>query len=534
MYDILIKNAMIVDGSGAAPFAGDVAIQDGLIKAVAQGIKDEAKTVYDAAGAYLTPGFIDIHRHSDAFVFREGFGEIQLRQGITTTINGNCGLSIVPCPANQREDILRYLKPIMGRLPDGIQFDSFSSYLTEVGKTRLPLNFGMHIGNGTLRAAAKGFEAGKRLSASELAIVHKYLKDAIDNGAFGLSMGIVYVPENMYDVEGFIEALEPIRGGDIPIVTHIRGEGDLLLSSLKEVIQIAKALNVPLHVSHFKSVGKLNWGGKLQEAIALLDAERAAGMRITCDVYPWTAGSTQLVQVLPPELLEGGLAKTTERLRDPQKRAECRAILEKPQTYFENQLYLIGWENIMVTSVQTEAGQKYVGKRMTEIAQMQGKDPYEAAFDLLADENFDVSMVNFIVCDEDIETILRYPHSCIISDSIYPDGGKPHPRQYGTFPKILQQYVKEKSVLTIEQAVYKFTGKPAEIMKIAGKGLIKEGFDADVAVFDLADIRCNADYIEPAKLATGFRYVFVNGQLANDHDSFVNTGCGKVLRRNIR
>lgn len=530
MYDLIIKNGTIVDGSGADALAGDIAIKNGVIMEISSHINAESMQVVDATGQVVAPGFIDIHRHSDAFVFRDGFGEIQLRQGITTTINGNCGLSIVPCPAKQRKEILQYLRPIVGSLPEGIEFDTFSEYLSAVENIRLPINFGMHIGNGTLRMATRGFEKGE-LQEEDYVCIHKYLRDAIDSGAFGVSLGLVYMPENMYDLDSITRALDPIRNSNIPIVAHIRGEGDLLIKSLEEVLAIARQLNIPLHVSHFKCVGKRNWKHLLREALNLLDKAREGGMRVTCDVYPWTAGSTQLVQLLPPEYLEGGMKQTVQRLTNPYSRARCVEILKTPQSRFENLLHLVGWENIMITTVQTPENQKYIGMRVSEIAQAKGIDPYECAFDLLIEENCNISMVNFIACEDDIETILRYPYSCIISDSIYPDGGMPHPRQFGTFPKILAEYVRERQILTLEQAIHKFTGAPAMNLSIHGKGLLQKGLDADVTIFNPDTVQNNADYISPTSMAAGFSYVFVNGVLANDHDRFISNDAGKVLRR---
>lgn len=530
MINLLIKNAVIVDGSGAEPYPAEIAVIDGKVARIAPKITADAEQVIDARKQYVTPGFIDMHRHSDAAVFKDGFGEIELRQGVTTTINGNCGLSIAPCPEKWKTDIFSYLKPIIGSVPKNRRFETFSEYLQVLENKKLPINFGMHVGNGTLRMAAKGFGKG-RLIKEEAAAARSYLVDAIQSGAFGVSMGIVYMPENMYDLDGFVEVLEPIRNSKIPLVTHIRGEGDLLVESLEEVIEIARRLNVPLHVSHYKCVGRQNWGHLLAKATELLDRSREQGMQITCDVYPWTAGSTQLVQLLPPEYLEGGMEKTTERLKDPALRRKCREILEVKQTRFENLLASIGWESVMITTVHTEKNRPYVGMRVSEIAKLQGKDPYDCAFDMLVDEDCDVSMVNFIACEEDIATILKYPYSSVISDSIYPDGGIPHPRQYGTYPKLLCDYVRDKSVLTLPEAIHKITNGPAQVLSIPGKGLVKEGYDADLCVFDLKNIKNNATYVSPRGLGTGFSYVLVNGKIANDHDGFLNTGAGRVLRR---
>lgn len=530
MHDLLITNCQVVDGSGSDPFSADIAVKDGKFSRIAPGIREEAAKTLDAEGKFATPGFIDIHRHEDAFVFRPDFGEVQLRQGITTTINGNCGLSIAPCPPQWRNDILQYLKPIVGSLPAGIEFDTFSQYLAAVEKQKLPINFGMHVGNGTLRMAAKGFASGK-LSAEEVSTVHRYLEDAMASGIFGVSMGVVYQPESYYDLPGFLEALAPMQGKGIPLVTHIRGEGSLLVESLQEVISIAKSLDIPLHVSHYKCVGARNWGHLLSQATELIEKEIAGGMSITVDVYPWLAGSTQLTQVLPPEFLEGGMAATTKRLKDPAERKRCIEILSQPQDTFDNQVQLLGWENIMVGSVKTDKNRDCEGKRITEIAAMRGADPYEAALTLLAEEDCEVSMINFIACDQDIETILQLPYSFIISDSIYPDGGKPHPRQYGTFPKLLAEYVRDRKVLTLPQAVNKFTYAPASRFRIRNKGLIREGYDADLTVFDLDHVANHATYLDPRQLGSGFTWVLVNGALANKNDAFANSGAGRVIRR---
>lgn len=532
---ILIKNGQIVDGSGAKPFFGDILLKNGKIHSIADHIPSSGEsdeTVLDAAGAYVTPGFIDIHRHSDAFVFKEGYGEIQLRQGITTTINGNCGLSIVPCPTAYRDSILSYLKPIIGAFPGKPEFETFSEYLSLLEKQRLPFNYGMHIGNGTMRMAVKGFESGQ-LSDTEIASIHRYLQDALENGAFGVSMGLAYVPENQYTPDEMVRVLQPIKDSGIPIVTHMRGEGDLLYSAVSEVIEIAERLNVPLHISHFKCLGKKNWGHMLEKCLRLIRSARERGLQITFDVYPWTAGSTQLVQILPPEFLKGGLSATTAFMKDPQKRRECRKILEQPQTDFENQVHLIGWENIVVTTLHQPENKTYIGKSIAEIAAIQQKDPFDTAFDLLAQENCNISMINFIACETDIETIITDPYSYVISDSIYPDGGNPHPRQYGTFAKLLQEYVRERHILSIEAAIHKISGAPAETFHIANKGRIKEGYDADLAIFDLNRIQNRADYLNPRVLSEGFSYVLVGGMIANDHDRFIHTGAGRVLRRSI-
>jgi N-acyl-D-aspartate/D-glutamate deacylase len=546
MYDTLITGGMLVDGTGAEPYKADIALLDGKIAKIertacganAGGGENRlcnapAKQTIGAGGRYVTPGFIDVHRHDDAAVFKDGYGEIQLRQGITTTINGNCGLSATPMPASRRQDIIAYLRPITGSFPR-TDYETFDEYLSRVEEHPLPLNFGSHIGNGTTRMAVKGF-AGGALSPDEIAGVRRYFDDALNAGAFGISMGLAYTPEIFYGRESLVELLSPLRGGSVPMVTHIRGEGDMLYSAVGEVISVAEELRIPLHISHYKCLGRKNWGHLLKKTTALIQAARERGVKITVDVYPWTAGATLLTQLLPPKFVEGGMARAVERLRDAKLREECRAILQIPDTAekfgFENEVLLIGWENVMIGSVNTAKNQECIGKRFTEIAAMRGQDPFDAACDIIIEEEGDVSMISFIADETDIISILNYDNSCVISDSIYSDTGNPHPRLYGTYTKLLAEFVRDKKALPLSTAIHKISGKPAGIFGIKNKGILKEGYDADIAVFDLARIENHATYEAPRHLGLGFDYVFVGGKIANDHDRFIDTGAGRVLRR---
>ncbi|WP_420846436.1 N-acyl-D-amino-acid deacylase family protein [Miniphocaeibacter halophilus] len=483
----------------------------------------------DAKEKIVTPGFIDVHMHSDSFVFNKHYGVPQIREGVTSSLNGNCGLSIVPLPKNKKNMILNTLRPVVGRLPKDKEFESFPEYLKLLEKNKHPINFGMNIGNGTLRMAVKGFDKGK-LSEEEIQRIHKLLIEAINSGAFAVSLGLEYMPENLYSTEEIIEVLMPIKNTNIPLVTHIRGEGNLLVSSIKEVIYIAKKLNVPLHISHLKCIGKKNWGHLLNEAIKLIENAQNNGMKITADVYPWTAGSTQLVKLLPPQFLEGGEEETLKRLKDPKQREICKNILSKDQEDFENILYLIGWESVMITTVDLEKNQKYVGKLVSEIAKEENKDPYDFAFDLLIEEDLKVSMVNFSLCEDDVERIIKLPFTFIISDSIFPKGGLIHPRQYGSFARFLEIYINKKKILSLEEGIYKITGFPAEVFNIRNKGKIKVGYDADLVIFDLENIKNNSDYINSMEYASGFDYVFVAGEMANKKDKYIEVNVGRILR----
>lgn len=532
MYDLIIKNGKVIDGSGKDAFMADIAVKDGKISKIANEITDEAKETIDTKGKTVTPGFIDIHRHADVNLFTEKFGEPEIHQGLTTIINGNCGLSVVPCPAEYRDEIFTMLQSVIGEVPKDKDkyFETFGEYMDIVKKTPLPLNVGMDIGNGTTRAASNGYKPGK-LSPEAMKTAQNYLRKSLEDGALAVTLGIIYSPENCYDKDDFVEVLSPMKDFDVPLVTHIRGEGDIFCESLEEVIYIARKLGVRLHVSHFKCIGERNWGHVTRKARKILDDARNSGMTVTCDVYPYRAGSTQLIQVLPPEFLEGGSEGICKRLSDRKERDRLTQILKTPSQEFENLVSSIGWDNIVMATLTKEHNQKYMGKTVTEIAKMQGKDPYECAYDMLIDEDCKISMIDYIVSEDDIKENLQYPYSAVISDSVYPTGGKWHPRLFGTFTKIIETYVLKDHIFSLEEAVRKMTSFPASVYKLPNKGLIKEGYDADINIFVPENIKSPASFEDPHQFSKGFDYVLIGGKKALVNDELTGEKLGKVITR---
>lgn len=530
MYDLLIKNGLVLDGLGHEAVPRDVAVKDGRIQEIAESIRKPAAEIIDAEGRYVTPGFIDIHRHADANVFAQDFGVVELAQGLTTIVNGNCGLSAVPAPARRREEILNFLEPIIGAMDPSVPLESANQYYGFLEQKKLPLNVGFCIGNGTVRMAVKGFESGP-LTPEEIQKTQDTLREGLDAGALGVTMGIVYAPENCYTLEEFKQVLAPMKEYRVPLVTHIRGYGDLLHRSLKEVIEIAESVGVPLHISHFMAVGRQNWGEGLKQALQILDDARNRGLQVSCDVYPYTAGASQLIQILPPWYQEGGVDEIVRRLSDTNMRKELVEILKKPQTSFENLVYASGWESLLITTLGLEKNQQYVGKTIAEIARLQGKEPFDCAFDLLIEERCNVTMVIFITDENDILNILRYPYSSIISDSIYPKSGIPHPRLYGAFPKVLAEYVRDRKELELPQVIRKMTSEPAKLYRVGKKGILQEGYDADIAIFDLEKIQSPASYTDARQLAKGMDWVIVNGQVAYRDGSMTENKAGRLLRR---
>lgn len=529
MFDYLIRNALLADGSGAPAVPGDLAVQNGKIAAMGHLDGAAAAQVLDAHGLYLTPGFLDIHRHADDALFRPGFGQAELAQGLTTIVNGNCGLSLAPVPAARRAEIYSYLTPVTGLPKAGLPTETMRSYLDAAERTALLLNIGMLAGGGTVRAAAAGFAPG-RLSMDALHEVHRLLEESLSGGALGVSLGLGYAPECFYTTAELIEALAPLRKSGVPITVHMRQEGAGVVEALEEMMTVARSLQTPVHISHLKSIGKAYWGRCMPRMLEILTQAREAGLDVSCDLYPYTAGSTQLIHVLPPESQDGGLAALTENLRFPAFRARMRERM-LTGTDFENLSLLVGWENIDVSTVTKAENRRFVGRSIAEIAESEHRDPFDLTFDLLGSENCAVTMIDRITAEADICVALRVPFSSVISDATYPASGLLHPRVYGNCAHLIERYVRTLHILTLEQAVQKLTSLPAAALGLRTKGRLAVGMDADLCLFDSSAIHEAATYAEPAQLSEGMQYVFVGGVPAISGGRFTGAANGRVLRR---
>ena len=523
MFEYLIQNVQILDGSGREAFPGSVALSGGKIAAVGPAVTGESVHMIDGRGRTLTPGFIDIHRHADAALFRPGFGRAELAQGLTTIINGNCGLSLAPVFGPYSEAVLEYLAPITGR--GETAFPTLADYRARVCRTSLPLNAGMLAGMGTLRACTAGFQ-DRPLTDEEYRLLHKALEQALADGALGVSLGLGYAPDCFYTTPQLIRALEPLYRSGRTITVHMRQEGDGVVEALREMLEAARALETPVEISHLKAIGRRNWRRAVPEMLGLIAQAREEGLDVMCDVYPYPAGSTQLIHILPPEFQSGGLEALTAALQDRQVRREIRRRMECG-TDFENIAALVGFENIRAASFHKPENTAYEGCSIAEIAEIQGKDPYDTLFDLLAEEHCTICMIDFITDEEDISDILRAPFSGVISDATYPDG-LAHPRVCGAFPRLLERYVKRR-VLSLPEAVHKITRQPAERFQLAGKGRIESGADGDLCLFDPEKIHETGTWRVPDQLALGMDWVFVNGIPAIAGGTFTGRAGGMLL-----
>ena len=527
MFDTILRGGTVIDGTGHPAFPADVGITGGTITAVGDLSAAAAGRTMDVAGRTVTPGFIDIHRHADAAAFRPDYGSLELRQGLTTIVNGNCGLSAAPFGPDHAAAIRAYLRPITGDIPDTLPSASLAAYLAALRD--LPLHTGMLVGAGILRADTAGYEL-EHLDEAHYRAIHRAMERALGDGALGVSLGLGYAPECFCTTEELIHTLEPLRGQDIPLTVHMRQEGAGVCTSVEEMLTVARTLRIPLHISHLKAMGRDSWGKKIPRALALLEQARQEGMDVSCDVYPYTAGSTQLLHILPPEFLEGGMDAVVRRLADPAQRQTLAHRVEDGDG-FDDIAKLAGWDGIFLSSLHCPEDEQFLGKSIAEEAAMEHKSPLDSCCDLLIREHCQVTMIDFMAAEEDIAAILRSPLSCLISDATYPTEGMPHPRVYGSCTRLLQHFVGEKGVLSLEEGVRKLTLEPARALRLPGKGVIAEGADADLCVFDPAALSERGTYQQPCRTAEGMTAVFVGGQLAVENGRLTGVKNGHIIRR---
>lgn len=531
MQSILIKGGLVYDGTGVAPFSADLLLRDGRIAAIGSDL-GSADIELDAAGRVVCPGFVDIHRHCDAKPFNAPqFGCVELAQGITTTVVGNCGISMTPCP--QAEDRAREMydfdEAVLGPLgTDGPR--TYRDYLAALDKTPLPLNMAAMIGTGAVKITVKGF-SDTPYTPEELEQARTLVEDAMAAGAPGVSLGIMYLPECYSSTEEFAYILEPVgRWGGV-ITTHIRGEGDSMVASVREVIEIARRAGCALEISHFKSCGVNNWRKDIHAAIAAIEQARANGQDVSCDFYPYEGGSTALTTMLPPVFVAGDMTRALQRLGTPEGVEQFRRQSRVLYDDWDNFCVTLGWERIIISGVTLPEHRPMLGMTVPQAAREFGFEDAEAlAAHLMHTENGRTAIINMSMCQEDIDTVARLPYSIVISDAIYASTDTPHPRMYGAFPKVIREYVNERGVYTLQEAIRRMTSLPAARMGLAGRGSLAVGNHADVLVFDPAAFRDNATFTSPAHPAAGLDYCIVNGEIAVDHDRRTQAMAGHSLR----
>jgi len=510
-----------------------VGLQGDRIVRVGQVGKGEALREISAAGAVVTPGFIDTHSHSDLMVLAEPELLPKLMQGITTELLGQDGIGAAPINSEHSVQWRQYLSGLSGDPPIAWDWESIGQYAERLAASPTGPNSALLAPLGNVRMVVMGLE-NVSADSSQIKAMEKQVRQAMEEGALGISLGMIYMPCIFARRDELVRIFRACGRMGGFFVVHIRSGGDRLLESIDEVISMAREAEIPLHISHFKAAGKRNWP-KMEIALKAVDKASKEGLDITFDIYPYTAGSTMFLAILPPWALEGGTPKIIQRLKEPSQRAKIREEFINPPPpqpggpSWENYAHYVGWENIIISSLESQKNQTWVGKSVAEISRQEGKDPAETALDILLEEEGRVSMILFSMDEETMVLGLRHPLGMICTDGLL--GGKPHPRVYGTFPKVLGRYVRERKDMTLEEAVRKMTTLPARRMGLKDRGLLAEGMAADLVVFDPETVLDQATYENPRQYPLGIRHVIVNGVHSVENGRFTGKRGGRVLSR---
>lgn len=526
MCDIVIRDGLVVDGTGSPGKHLDVGIKDGKIVEVATRITDKGRQEIDATGLVVAPGFIDTHSHSDLMLLANPSLEEKIRQGVTTEILGQDGLGLAPIPSSEAASMLtEHLAGLLGRPDMEWSWRTFDEYLNTYQNKGTVLNVGALVSHGALRIAVFGME-DRPATAAEVDAMQSLLVEALEAGAMGLSTGLIYPPCNFADRKEMVMLGETLAHYSRALVVHVRNEADNLLEAQQEMISLAKETNMHLHISHFKTIGKKNWH-KIDDSLALIEGAKEKGLCITADQYPYIAGSTSLSACLPHWAMDGGPKAMLARLTNEDMRQKIKDAFKTPVPNWQNRGETEGWENVVVASVRSD-DPAVVGRSIAELSQVKAKHPVDVIMDILVREENQATMVCFQNSEENVKKVMQKPWVMVCTDGIL-GGGKPHPRLYGSFPRVLGKYVREENVISLEEAVRKMTALPAAAFGLADRGIIKEGLAADVVLFDPETVRDTSTYEDPIQYPVGFEYVIVNGVPVISEGNLTGDLPGKVL-----
>lgn len=527
MVDILIKQAKVVDGTGNPGFTADVGVKQGKIIEIGV-IDKQADLVIDGRGLCVAPGFIDPHAHDDGCAFFDEPVINKLSQGVTTDISGNCGQSLAPVSERYWQDN-RKVHTLINPPECMHEFTSFDQFLKTIESKKIGINMGFLVGHAALRIAVMGLE-NREPTQSEMKRMKAYLRAALEEGALGMSAGLLYPPGSIAKQDEFVELCKVIKEKNAIFTIHIRDEGDYVIESVAEAIEIAKQSGAFVNISHHKAIGKKNWG-KVKTTLSMIEEANRQGIDVGFDQYPYNANCTYLNTILPPSYLVGDLTKLVGNLQNKQFREETKAAILSCREKWDNFVVNVGFEGMLL--IKADKTPDAVGTTVAEYARMISQDPFDTALDLLVANNLEVIAVYFSMSDDDVEEVMRNPYGMVGTDGIYMrNKEKTHPRVSASFPRVLGRYVREKQVLRLEEAVRKMTSLPAQRMRLRNKGLIKEGFDADLVIFDADEIIDTADFIKDSYAPNaGLKYVIVGGKVALKDNTYTGAASGQVIRR---
>ncbi len=536
-YNTLIHSARVVDGSGNPWFYGDVALSGETIAAIAAPgaiAQENAKTVVDGSGHVVCPGFIDIQSHSILPLMIDGRCLSKITQGVTTEIMGEAW---TPAPYGgqigepltnalfSHGDMERWRERMRTWSRFGDWFDAMMAH-------GVSPNIGSYLGGGTLRKYAKGMEMGQP-SKDEMSTMRRIMHEAMEDGAFGVSYALIYPPDAYTSTSEIVEICKVVGEHGGHYITHLRSEADAFVEATEEAFEIGRRANVPVEIYHLKASGRKNWP-LLDTVVEMIDAARASGLDVTADMYPYAGSGTGLTAVLPPFAAAGG--SVFDNLRDADMRARIRQAAVSPDNSWEAMALHNGPEAVMPIGFQKEENQQYVGKRLSEIAESRGEEWVDTVINLLLSEEQRISTIYFTMNEEQVRQKLRLPWNKISTDAGGYDPawaearGPVHPRGYGTYPRVLGRYVREEGVLTLEEAIRKMTSSVADRLRLRHRGLLREGMQADVVLFDPDTIIDRATFEQPHQLAEGVREVWVNGTRVVENGVHTGSTPGQTVR----
>jgi N-acyl-D-amino-acid deacylase len=530
MRDIIIKNAEIIDGTGAPAYRGDTAIDGQQISEVGNLSHSDARHIIDAAGSVVAPGFIDMHSHADFSLPVWPTADSMIHQGITTAVVGQCGLSPAPLLNETREEVISALTGFFGEFVRDMPWHEWSSvedYLAFLLRSGISLNILQLAGQGVIRASVLGF-GEERANKDQMAKMRNLVDEAMADGAIGLSTGLIYPPGSFTITEELIELTQAVASRDGYYFSHVRGESDTLLDAIAEAIRIGRETGVSVQISHYKAAPRDNWE-KSAQGLGLIEKARAEGLDVTADLYPYRAGSTTLLTMLPQWAHVGGPAEIMRRLADPAMRTKM--ITDMQTGGFARGME---WDQVLITSSPKQTD--YEGCYVSDLAAKANKPPHDWVFDALLETRLDMGMAVFGMSEENRQREIQCPAMMICTDGygMATTGplsrGVPHPRNYGAFPRVLGRYVRDLKAVTLEEAVFKMTGLAAQKLRLKDRGMIRPGFAADLVVFDPDAVSDCATYDNPHQYARGISHVIVNGQFVIRDADHTGAKPGIVLK----
>ena len=511
MYDLIIKQAMIIDGTGKPGWIGDVGIKNDKFTAIEPSLETiDTSEIVDGKGLVITPGFIDIHTHSDDFWQEDALSEIKLQQGVTREVLGNCGVSMAPMDPQLRnivdfKDAFISLKKHK-KSTNAFSFKDYRTFIERKGPSNNVMGL---IGHGTLRMAVMGL-SDNIPDQNQMEKMKTLMDEAMEQGALGVSTGLIYAPGIFAKTPELIELSRIVAKKGGFYASHIRNEAEAILASIDEAITIGKQAKIPVQISHLKITGIRNWGLVDQVIERLLNA-RKDGIDLTCDVYPYFSSSTSLTALIPPWAIEGGVEHLIPRMHDTAQRQRIIHDIKYGIPDWEDMYHNAGWEKITISQFNSAGKRDIEGKTVAQIAIDKKTDPFELILDLIEQEGDGVKIISETMNEKNVGTFLKLPFAMVGSDSHF-SKGKPHPRLYGTFPRVIRRFVRELKILTLEEAIYKMTGLPALRLKLKDAGLIKTGYQADAVLFNPETISDQATYQSPNNYPSGIARVIVNGK----------------------